>query len=158
MTGWALAACIACALAGMAILTEERIYRARCLNAMRKMRGSALYAELYEMLTLLNDKNLDEVRIERDRISFSGINPPGRLADFNLAERGYRFLDQDRILALVQVLALDLPALQNTRNYRLSRYYVTRPNGTRDSAYHYTAKGEYKMKVLSAHTVMRYSN
>ena len=150
MEEWALPVSILCLAAAVFLFSAVRVQIARQLLQMRKMRGSSMYAKLYGIVERVREYDLDEIRIERDRITFFSIYPPGRIADFDLAELGYRFLDKQRIFALAQVLALDIPQLQRTADYRLRRYRVMRPNGTRDDAYLFSAKEAYKMRVLSA--------
>ncbi len=150
MEGWALPVSILCLAAGVFLFLADRMQIARQVLQMRKMRGSKMYTELYATVERVREYDLDEIRIERDRITFFSIYPPGRIADFDLEELGYRFLDKQRIFALAQNLALDIPQLQRAADYRLRRYRVMRPNGTRDDAYLFSAKEAYKMRVLSA--------
>ena len=69
---------------------------------------------------------------------------------FDLTVGGYRYLNDRQVLALSQVLAMDLPVLQSDWNYRLRRIRVTRPNGMQDDAYIYSARSPYKARLLAA--------
>ena len=150
MNGWAMALVVCCVLGAVALLGWDHTRRAHQLLAMQRMRNSQLYADLYQLIKVCQQYDLDEVRIERDRITFFGMFPPGCIGVFNLAVGGYRYLNARRVEALTQVLALDLPQLQSDRHYRLRRYKVMRPNGMLDNAYVYTARSAYKARVVYA--------
>ncbi|MBR6524436.1 MAG: hypothetical protein IKT57_00525 [Clostridia bacterium] len=156
MSGWMLAAMVACFVASVALLVGDRVRRAHQELAMKRMRASALYAEIYELILYAQRYDLDEIRIERDRISFFSMIPPGCIGVFDLTLGGYRYLNPGKVYALMQVLAIDLPQLQSARQYRLRRYRVMRPNGQMDVAYAYTAKSAYKAKVLVKRRNLQY--
>lgn len=150
MNGWGIALVTVCLLGAVALLVWERSRRAHQELAMQRMRNSQMYADLYQLVQIAQQHDLDEVRIERDRITFFGMFPPGCIGVFNLTLGGYRYMNARRVLALTQVLALDLPQLQYDRNYRLRKFKVMRPNGMLDDAYVYTARSAYKARILYA--------
>lgn len=150
MNGWVIALVVCCVLSAAALLIWEHTRRAHQLLAMQRMRNSQMYADLYELIKVCQGYDLDEVRIERDRVTFFGMFPPGCIGVFSLTVGGYRYMNARRVQALTQVLAVDLPQLQSDRHYRLRRYKVMRPNGMLDNAYVYTARSTYKAKVLYA--------
>ena len=149
MNGFVFAGMVLCFIASMALLIGERVRRAHQELAMKRMRESAMYAELYDLILYAQRYDLDEIRIERDRISFFSMIPPGCIGVFELSVSGYRYMNARKVHALSQVLALDLAQLQSARQYRLRRYKVMRPNGQMDNAYVYTARSGYKAKVLA---------
>ena len=149
MNGWMFAGMVLCFTASMALFAIERIRRAHQELAMKRMRESALYAELYELILYAQRYDLDEIRIERDRISFFSMIPPGCIGVFDLTLGGYRYLNKRKVQALAHVLSVDLPQLQSSRQYRLKRYRVMRPNGQMDDAYVYTARSAYKARVVT---------
>ena len=148
--------CVALAVLGLALLWHEHIRQSHQLLAMRKMRGSKLYEELYAIVESVRERDLDEVRIERDRISFFSIYPPGKIADFDLQKAGYHPLDNQRAFALAQVLAMDIPQLQSSRNYDFRRYKEMRPNGAANEIYVFTVRKAYKAEVMAHRTRMNY--
>ena len=145
----AAAGCV-CLLAALSLWLGARVSRQRQLLSMERMRGSALYADLYALVCIARQHDLDEVRVERDRVSFFSMQPAGCLGRFDLTVGGYRYLNDRQVLALSQVLAMDLPVLQSDWNYRLRRIRVTRPNGMQDDAYLYSARSPYKARLLAA--------
>ena len=151
MNGFVFAGMVLCFAASIALFVVEHIRRAHHELAMKRMRESALYAELYELILYAQRYDLDEIRIERDRISFFSMIPPGCIGVFDLTLGGYRYLNRRKVLALTHVLSVDLPQLQSNRQYRLKRYRVMRPNGQMDDAYVYTARSAYKARVVMKH-------
>ena len=149
MNGILFAGMVLCFTASVALLLWERIRRAHQELAMKRMRESAMYADLYDLILYCRRYDVDEIRIERDRISFFSMIPPGCLGVFHLSVGGYRYMNARKVRALTEVLALDLPQLQSSSQYRLRRYKVMRPNGHMDDAYVYTARRAYKAKVLA---------
>lgn len=145
-----MALCILGAASAVTLIWAEYRRRAHQLLAMQRMRSSSMYADLYTLVAYVRDRDLDEVRIERDRVIFFGMFPPGRLSEFRLSTGGYRYLSPRRIQALAQVLAMDIPQLQSARDYRLRHFRVMRPNGMTDDAYAFIARSAYKSRVLSA--------
>ena len=136
--------CAALFVSGLAILIFQRVENAHQLVAMRKLRGSDLYASLYPVLESALEKGIDEVRIEKDSVTFMGIIPPGRSGVFDFAAEGYRCLDSYRLKTLTQLIALDAQDLQSERYYALHKYKVMRPNGEMDRAYIYSARQAYR--------------
>lgn len=149
MNGWLFAGMVLMFTAAVSLLIGERVRRAHQILAMKRMRESRMYADLYELILYAQRYDLDEIRIERDRISFFSMIPPGCIGVFELSVGGYRYMNAQKVRALSHVLAIDLPQLQSAGQYRLRRYKVMRPNGQLDDAYVYTARSAYKAKVLA---------
>lgn len=153
--GWVI--CAAMAVVGLALLLREHARQSHQLQDMHKMRGSRLYEEIYAIVEAVRRSDLDEVRIERDRVSFFSIYPPGKIADFDLQKAGFPPLNNERAYALAQVLAMDIPQLQSSRNYEFRRYKEMRPNGSANEIYIFTAKKAYKAEVMAHRTRMNYN-
>ena len=134
--------------AALILLIYDERRRQHELLAMERMRGSMLYYDLYPLVAYARQHNLDRVQVERSRVVFYGVCPPGRMGEFVLAERGYRPLNARRTLALAQVLAEDIPVLRSGACYRLRRYAVQRPNGRRDNGYQYVICSRYKTALM----------
>lgn len=139
-----LTLCAVFFLAGLGILIWQRIESAHQLVAMRKMRGGEMYAAFYPVLMEALDKGIDEVRIEKERVTFMGIEPPGKSAEFNFMQEGFRCPDTSRLETLTLLIALDAEDLQSERNFALHRYQVMRPNGDVEKAYVYSARQGYR--------------
>ena len=97
----AAAGCV-CLLAALSLWLGARVSRQRQLLSMERMRGSALYADLYALVCIARQHDLDEVRVERDRVSFFSMQPAGCLGRFDLTVGGYRYLNDRQVLALSQ--------------------------------------------------------
>ena len=69
MNGFLFAGMVLCFTAAIALLIGDRIRRAHQELAMKRMRESAMYAELYELILHAKRYDLDEIRIERDSVS-----------------------------------------------------------------------------------------
>ena len=106
--GWLWAVlCTVLFLAGLGILIWQRNESAHQLVAMRRMRGSDMYAAFYPVLQAALEKGIDEVRIEKERVTFMGIIPPGKSAEFDFVAEGFRCPDRYRLQVLTQLIALD---------------------------------------------------
>lgn len=140
--------CVAGLIAALILLIADERRHQHELLLMKRMRGSMLYYDLYPLVVYARKHDIDRVMIERNRIVFYGVCPPGRMGEFLLSERRYRPLNIQRTRALVQVLAEDIPALQSPAQYRLRRYTVIRPNGHKDYGYQYTISSRYKTALM----------
>ena len=149
MDGWTLVFCVMLACAGLLLWSDlrrrqhERLYRQR-------MRGSMLYYEIHPLIQEAQKRQIDRVLVERNRVVIYTVFPPGMLGEFVLTDSGHRPLNADRTWALTEVIAEDLPALRQSRCYRLKRYRVLRANGKRDSAYMFIIRSAYKTELLTA--------
>ena len=152
MDGWMWAAVIVCAVTALTLLIRAHIRENHQLIAMRRMRGSSLYADLYGMVDSIRGREIEEIRVQRGKVSFFGIYPPGRIGEFDFAQHGHSYLNDERVYALVQVLAFDIPQLQSARDYKLEKFRLERPNGIKDDAYAFIVRPEYKKKVMASHS------
>ncbi len=152
MNGWMWAAIAVCVATALTLLIREHIQENHLLIAMRKMRGSTLYADLYGLVDSIRGKEIEEIRIQRGKVSFFGIYPPGRIGEFDFSQHGYSYLNDEKVYALAQVLAFDIPQLQSAKDYKLEKYRLERPNGTKDDAYAFIVRPEYKKKVMASHS------
>ncbi|MBQ9263063.1 MAG: hypothetical protein IJ189_02495 [Clostridia bacterium] len=149
MGGWTLLLGVALAAAVIALLVDynrrqhEEVYAER-------MRRSMLYYEIYALVAVAKEHEIDRVQIERNRIVFYAVYPPGKIGEYVLTDHGHRPLNAQRTLALVQALMQDLPVLQENRCYALRRYAVVRPNGQKDYGYQFTIRSHYKTKIMYA--------
>ena len=156
MSGWTLFLLSAGLLAAFGLFMADERRRQHELLRMERMRGSALYYQLYPLVRYARRYSLDRVRVERDRVIFYGVCPPGRIGEFSLSQHGFRPMTAERTRALAQVLAEDLPALQAASHYRLRRYWVARPNGMRDYGYVYEIRSGYKTALMYARQAQLY--
>ena len=149
MNGWAvlLSAVLAGAIAALWVDSRrrqhEKMYKIR-------MRNSMLYYEIYPLVAEARKHDLDRVQIERTRVAFYAVCPPGEIGSYVFSEHAHRPLNPQRTWALTQVLADDLPVLQEARCYRFRRYKVMRPNGQKDGAYQFIIRPSYKTEIMYA--------
>ncbi len=140
----------AAALGMLLILWMDRVRRQHEQIDKERMRGSMLYYEIYPLVVEARKHEIDHVLIERTRVAFFAVCPPGEIGSYVLSEWGHRPLNPRRTLALAQVIADDLPVLQENRCYRMKRYRVTRPNGQKDDAYQFIIRSSYKTELMYA--------
>ena len=155
MGGWTLFLCGAAFRAAVILLVWDERRRQHELLRMERMRASALYYQLYPQVVFARKHQLDRVQIERSRVTFYAICPPGRICDFVMAEHGFRPLSPQRVKALAQVIADDIPELQVNAHYKLRRYRLTRPNGQKGDAYLFTIRSRYKTQLMYARQHVR---
>lgn len=149
MNGWTVFFGAVLALAGIALLIDRNRRQYEQTYADR-MRRSMLYYEIYSLISEAKEHELDRVQIERNRIVFYAVYPPGKIGEYVMADHGHRPLNPERTLALVQALMEDVPILQEPKYYRLQRYAVVRPDGRRDHGYQFTIRSHYKTKLMYA--------
>ena len=149
MDGWTLVFCVMLAVAGLLFWSDhrrrqhEQIYK-------KRMKGSMLYCEIYPLIVEAQKRHIDRVVVERSRVVIYTVFPPGMLGEYVLTDSGHRPLNADRTWALAEAIADDLPALKQSRCYRLKRYRVMRPNGKTDGAYMFIIHSAYKSELLCA--------
>ena len=116
MNGWTLFFCAA-ALGMLAILWMDRVRRQHERMDVERMRGSMLYYEIYPLVVEARAHDIDHVLIERTRVVFFSVCPPGEIGAFVMSEWGHRPLNPRRTMALAQVIADDLPILTRPVSY-----------------------------------------
>ena len=150
---WAI--CVLCVIAALVLMILEKRHSSKQLLAMHKMRGSRMYADIYhQVVEKAKDADIEELRVERDRVVAIGVWPRTRIAEFDLNENGYPMLRGDRVLALANVLALDIPSLQSVRDYEFDRIRLERPSGDKDYAYLFVIRSAAKKRITEAHRRM----
>lgn len=140
--------CAAGLIAAFALLIWDSRRHQHELLQMERMRSSPLYYEIYPLVLHARRFTLDRVLVERDRVIFFSMRPPGKIGEFSIVENGFRPLTKERVRALALVLAEDMPALRENAHYRLKKYRVTRPNGIRDDGYLYIMRTAYKTTLM----------
>lgn len=147
MSGWTLFLCAAAA--GMLlILWMDHVRRQHEQMDKERMRRSMLYYEIDPLVQEARKHDIDHVLVERSRIVFFSVCPPGEIGSYVFSEWGHRPLNPRRVWALLQAVCDDVPVLQESRCYRLKPYWVIRPNGQRDRAYELIIRSGYKTEVM----------
>ena len=149
MSGWTLFLCAA-ALGMLLILWFDRSRRQHEEMDKERMRHSMLYYEVYPLVLEARKYDIDRVQIERTRIVFFSVCPRGDIGAYVLSECGQRPPSARGTRALAQVIADDLPVLQESQCYRLRRYKVMRPTGQKDDAYQFIIRSGYKTEIMYA--------
>lgn len=148
MSGWALFLCVLLIALAVILLVGEYRYRQHERLRMERLRLGPLYGELYPIVTDVRRHDLDRVQVERDRVVFYGVFPPGRIGEFVLADHGFPPMSRACTRAMALLLAEDIPALQEDAHYRLKRYRVERPNGVKDDVYLYIIRSYHKTALM----------
>lgn len=140
--------CAAGLIAAFALLIYDARRHQHELLRMERMRGSALYYEIYPLVLHARRYVLDRVQVERDRVIFYSMYPPRKIGEFSITGSGFRPLTRERVRTLTLLLAEDMPALQENGHYRLKKYRMIRPNGIRDDGYLYVMRSNYKTTLM----------
>ena len=155
MGGWAFFFFAAAIVTGASLLISDLVRRQHELDYMIKLRNSDMYRDFYPIIQSVRKRDLDRVMIEKNRILFYGVNPPGVLECFVLGEWNYQPLTDRQIRALTLLLAEDIDPLKEKEWYRLKQYKSERANGKKDLAYRYTITHKYKAQLLAARSRVR---
>ena len=138
-------------VAALWMLTVYRRERQKELYRMDALRASRLYKDIQPLIQRASVRDLDQVRVERDRITITLVYPPGTLGIFELRQAGHYQMSRVRTRVMAEVIAEDIAILQDRGKYSLTRYRVIRPNGAVDYSYLYTIRTRYKDAILLAH-------
>lgn len=141
--------------AGLLLLGRYYRERQKEIYRMEALRGSRLYKDIYPLIQRASVRDLDQVRIERDRITITQVYPPGSLGIFELRQAGHLQMSRIRTRVMAEVIAEDIDILQDRGKYTLKRYRIIRPNGKVDYGYLYTIRTPYKDSILSTHRRLR---
>lgn len=123
---------------------EKELYR------MEALRASRLYKDLYPLIQQASCRDVEQVRVERERVSISLVQPSGLLGIYDLRQAGHPRMSRIRARVMAEVIAEDIPLLLDRRKYSLRRYRVIRPNGKTDYCYLYTIRIPYKDSIMQA--------
>lgn len=137
-------------IVGCALLFRYYRERQKELFRMEALRASRLYKDLYPLIQRAAARDLDQVRIERSRITFTLVYPPGTLGVFELSQAGHFQMSRTRTRVMAEVIAEDLEILRDPGKYSLSRYRIVRANGSVDHGYVYTIRTPYKDAIMEA--------
>ncbi|MBO4925072.1 MAG: hypothetical protein J5472_01200 [Clostridia bacterium] len=149
MNGWLLF--LGAAILGLTVLLiQGRIAKQHEEMYKQRMKGSMLYYEIYPLIQEAHRHDLDRVIIERSRIAFYAVCPPGEVGSYLLSDYGHRPLNPDRVWALAQLIADEFPLLREKGCYRFRRFVITRPNGQKDDAYQFIIRTPYKTDLMYA--------
>ena len=120
-------------------------------STFRMTTSTASMGILFNQLRSGRRIDLDQVRIERERITITRVYPAGTLWVFDLRKAGHHKMSRVRTRVMAEVIAEDLEILQDRRKYTLTRYRVMRPNGSVDYSYLYTIRVGYKDSIMAMH-------
>ncbi len=137
---------IACSVLSACLLLKEYKHVQKERLLMEKYRNSNSYQMIYEFVREARRMEIDQVRIENDRILFVGLPPEGVLFDYRLPYVG-RSLYGAHARILAEVLGEDIPFLKSYK-YLLTRYRIVKPNRTVEYGYTYTLRSKYKTEML----------
>ena len=137
-------------LAAICLILYDARRRQHEALEMKRMRMSALYADLYGIIESAREHAVDEVRVEHNRLLLTAVFPSGKLAEYVFSANNHRYLSATRTRALMHALTQDIPGLQKPDQYKMTRYYTRRPNGQRDEAYLFTIRSDYKTRLIRA--------
>ena len=138
-------------IAALFLLAYHRRERQKELYRMDALRASRLYRDLKPLIQRASTRDLEQVRVERDRITITRVYPPGTLGVYELRQAGHLQMSRIRTRVMAEVIAEDLVVLQDRSKYSLTRYRVIRPNGSADYSYLYTIRTRYKDSIMAMH-------
>ena len=142
-------------VAALSLLIYCRRERQKEIYRMEALRSSRLYKDLYPLIQRASSRDLDQVRVERDRVTITLVYPPGTRGVFELRQSGHFQMSRTRTRVMAEVIAEDLEILQDGGKYSFARRRITRANGSVDYSYVYTIRSPYKDAVVAAHERFR---
>ena len=123
----ALFAVLAASVSGILLYLYCRHERQKELYRMEMLRSTKLYKHLHAALVSCraDSRDLDQVRIERDRITLTLVDPPHVLIQFDLHQAGFAKMSRVRTRVMAEVLAEDISILLDRSKYSLRRYFTS---------------------------------
>lgn len=150
MEALAYAAMVAALIGGILLLIHYKREQEREQFLIEDLRSKPVYRDMLPLVRLAAARDLDQVRIERDRIVFTQVCPPGTLGIYELRQSGHTQMSRTRTRVMTELLAEDIDLLRDRTKYSLMRYRITRANGSVDFGYVYTIRSPYKDKIMEA--------
>lgn len=150
MEALAYVAIFAALVAGILLLVRYNRERQKELYRIEALRNNRVYKDMFPLVQRAAARDLDQVRIERDRIVFTLVSPPGILGVYELRQCGHSQMSRTRTRVMTELLAEDIDLLRDRSKYSLTRYRIVRANGSIDYGYVYTIRSPYKDKVMAA--------
>jgi len=150
MEALAYAAMVAALIGGILLLMHYRREREKEQYRIEVLRDKPVYRDMLPLVRRAATRDLDQVRIERDRIVFTLVSPPGTLGIYELRQSGHSQMSRTRTRVMTELLAEDIDLLRDRSKYSLTRYRIFRANGSVDYGYVYTIRSPYKDKVMEA--------
>ena len=151
MRSLAYIALAAILVVGLYLLAWYRRERQKEIYRMESLRDSQLYKDIYPLVQRAAARDLEQVRVERERVTITQVYPPGTLGVFELRQARHFQMSRTRTRVMAEVIAEDIDILQDRRKYSLSRYRVIRANGSVDYGYLYTIRTPYKDSIMASH-------
>lgn len=124
-------------------LNDRRVQRVMAVR-LEKMRNSAVYQELYDIICRCRRRYVEQVRIRPECVEFVLLLPPGRRVVYSLEARGHRPLSPERQQTLCRLMIQDYPLLCDKARYTLRKEKRPLPNGGTEPEYVYTINTRYK--------------
>ena len=150
MEALAYAAMIAALIGGILLLIHYKREREKEQYLIEELRSKPVYRDMLPLVRRAAARDIDQVRIERDRIVFTLVCPPGTLGIYELRQSGHTQMSRTRTRVMTELLAEDIDLLRDRTKYSLTRYRITRANGSVDFGYVYTIRSPYKDKIIEA--------
>ena len=132
------------AAAGLWVLARDRRERARQKRLVGYLRQSDLYAHLYPMILRLEQMHVESVAIRREELRVRTYKPAGKVYRFTYEKHGFDPVEDDRLFALAQAVAVDAPMLRDRRRYDFIVHEDERDRGGKPAWYEYMIRTDYK--------------
>ena len=114
-----------------------------------RLRESAAYRQLCQMLAQLNHLDIDEVRIECSGITVTSVCPAHIVLNFAFKQNGNSLRNDSFTRLYAQLIAEDFPLFTQNQAYKLRAYRVYRVNGKAERAYAFIMRRGYKDFLLA---------
>ena len=150
MEALAYVAMIAALVCSILLFIHYRREREKEQYRIETLRNNPLYRDMLPLVRRAAARDLDQVRIERDRIVFTLVSPPGTLGVYELHQSGHTQMSCTRTRVMTELLSEDIDLLRDRTKYSLSRYRIIRANGSMDYGYVYTIRSPYKDYIMEA--------
>gem|GEM_PF-3057497 len=111
---------------------------------LRKMRGEAMYREVYAKLLCLRRRGLEVLEISEEAIYFRYFRPDVWEERYDFVQHGFKRLSQSRVHTLALLAETDYEELRDPERYKLRRKISRRANGSKAIRYAFIIRPDYK--------------
>ncbi len=145
--GIMLLLCVAVIIGSVWLIVRDRRQLQLLRLRARKLRSTAMFAELQPMLTRMRRLPIERLRVDKTGVTVRFVYPHGAEIRFRMAEHGYPELTEEKQEALLLLIEETLPRLCRRELYALGRRTIRQINGTREHYHQFTIRNDYKIKL-----------
>lgn len=118
---------------------------------MYRLSHEALYLELKHIMRQYSKRRLEQVLVREDYVLLRYFRPLYKEIKYDYRQRGFQKLDNDKVHALMLLIAHDIQELDDKSRYYFTNESAYKPNGDKVKRYAFIIRPAYKDAVNRAY-------